>query len=93
MHLAVDSLMYEMVATQSDIAHVVGVINRFRHNLGRLHWNAIKHVFRYLVGTKDYGILFDSNKDSGVVGYTNSEIVGCLDNQKSTIGYCFKFGH
>ena len=32
-------------------------------------------------------------KNLGVVGYTNSDFVGCMDSQKSTTGYCFKFGN
>jgi ATP-binding cassette subfamily B (MDR/TAP) protein 1 len=52
----VGSLMYAMVATQPDIAHAVGVVSRFMHNPGRPHWNAVKHMFRYLVGTQDYDI-------------------------------------
>ena len=48
---AVGSLMYAMVATRLDISDAVGVINRFMHNPGRSHWNAVKHVFRYLAGT------------------------------------------
>ena len=70
---AVDSLMYAMVATRPDIAHVVGVVNRFMHNPDRSHWNAVKHVFRYLGGTKDHDILFGPNSTSGVVGYTDSD--------------------
>ena len=70
---AIGSLMYAMVATRPDIAHVVGVINRFMHNPGRSHWNTVKHLFRYLVGTKDSDILFGPNDTSGVVRYTNSD--------------------
>ena len=69
---AVGSLMYAMVATRPDIAHAVGVIGRFMHNFGRSHWNVIKHLFRYLVGTKYYDILFGPNYSSGVVSYTDS---------------------
>ena len=63
------------------------------HNPGRSHWNAIKHVFRYLVGTKDHGILFGLNKNKDVVGYTDPDFVGCVDSRKSTTGYCVKFGN
>ena len=63
------------------------------HNPGRLHWNAVKHVFRYLVGTNDLGNLFGLNDTLGVVGYTDSDFVGCIDSRKSTTGYCFKFGN
>jgi len=32
---AVGSLMYAMVCTRPDIAHVIGTVNRFLSNLGR----------------------------------------------------------
>ena len=44
----VGSLIYAMVATLPDISHVVGVVNRFMHNPGRLHWNAVKNVYDML---------------------------------------------
>ncbi|KAJ9701206.1 hypothetical protein PVL29_006515 [Vitis rotundifolia] len=34
---AVGSLMYVMVCTRPDIAHVVGVVSRFLSNLGKEH--------------------------------------------------------
>ena len=82
-----------MVPTWPDIAHVVRVVSRFMHNPSRSHWNIVKHVFRYLVGTKDLGILFGPNDISGVVGYTDSDFAGCIDSRKSTTGYCFKLGN
>ena len=90
---AIGTLMFAMVATRPDIAHIIGVISRFMHNLGQSHWNAVKHVFRYLMGTKDYGILSGPNDTSSVVSYTNSDFAGSVDNKKSTTGYCFKFGN
>ena len=85
--LAVASPMYAIFATRLDISHVVGVISRFINNPGRSHWNVVKHVFRYLASTKDHGILFGPNSTSGVVGYTESDFVGCVDSRKSTTGY------
>ena len=82
-----------MVTTWLDLAHVVGVIIKFMHNLDWLHLNAIKHVFKYLVGTEDYGILFRANKTSGIVSYTDSNFAGYLDSWKSAIGYAFKLGN
>ena len=79
--------MYGMVATRPHIAHVVGIISRFMHNPDQSHWNTVKHVFRYLVGTKDYGILFSPNNTSGVVRYTDSDFADCIDSRKSTTEY------
>ena len=89
----VGSLMYAMVATRPNIAHVIGIVSRFMDNLGRSHWNALNHVFRYLAGTKDHDILFRPSKNSGIVGYTDSNFAGCVDSRKSTTRYCFKFSN
>ena len=91
--LVIGSLMYAMVATRPDIAHAIGVVSRFMDNPGRSHWNAIKHVFRYMLGTKEIGILFSPNDTSSVVGYTNSGFAGYVDNFKSTTRYCFNLGN
>jgi hypothetical protein len=89
----VGSFMYAMVATRPNIAHAVGVISRFMYNPGRLHWNEVKHIFRYLVGTQDHDITFGLDKPSSLVGFTDSDYAGCYDTRKSTSGYFFKFGH
>jgi hypothetical protein len=85
--------MYAMVAMWLDIMHVVGVVSRFMHNPGRPHWNVVKHIFRYLVGTQDDGIKFRLNEPVGPVGYTDSDYAGCLHSRKSTYGYFFRFGY
>ena len=38
----VDSIMYAMVCSKSDLAYVVSMISRFMSNSGREHWNAMK---------------------------------------------------
>ena len=55
---AVSSLMYAMICTRPDIAHVVGVLSRFMSKPGKEHWTAVKRVFKYLRGTSDYGLCF-----------------------------------
>eukprot|EP00253_Pinus_taeda_P028281 PITA_28281 len=45
---AVGSLMYAMVCTRPDIAHAVGVVNRYMNNPGKEHWMAVKWILRYL---------------------------------------------
>jgi hypothetical protein len=83
--------MYAIVAIQPDIVHAVGVVSRFMHNPGCPHLNAVKHIFRYLLGTQDYDIKFELNEPLGPVGYTDSDYAGCVDPRKSTSGYLFRF--
>ncbi|GJT46799.1 retrovirus-related pol polyprotein from transposon TNT 1-94 [Tanacetum coccineum] len=87
---AVGSLMYAMVCTRLDLAHVVGVISRFLSNPGKKHWEAVKWKFRYLRGTSKLGITFGNGKPM-LVGYTYSDMAGNKDNMKSTSGYLMTF--
>jgi hypothetical protein len=84
--------MYAMVATRPNIAYAVGIVSRFMHNPGRSHKNAVKHIFRYLIGTQDYDIKFRLNEPSGPVGFIDSDYAGCLDTWKSMFGCFFRFG-
>ena len=54
----VGSLMYAMVCTRPDIAHVVGVLSRFISKLGKEHLTTVMWVFRYLRETNDYGLCY-----------------------------------
>ncbi|KAA0033307.1 putative retrotransposon [Cucumis melo var. makuwa] len=67
--LAVRSLMYNMVCTRPDIAHVVDVASHFMSNPRKQHWKAIKCIMRYLRGTSSLKLTFRGGK-SVFVGYT-----------------------
>ena len=49
-------------------------------------------MFRYIAGTSTYGLSYVASADSKLVGYTDSDYVGCIDDRKSTSGYAFLFG-
>ena len=54
----VGSLMYAMVCTRPDIAHVVGVLRRYMISPGKEHWEAVKYIIRYLRGTSTHALCF-----------------------------------
>ncbi|KAL6315899.1 hypothetical protein AAG906_013243 [Vitis piasezkii] len=80
---AVGSLMYVMVCTRPDIAYAIGVVSCFLSNLGRLHWEADKWIMRYLRGTSTLKLTFGSGKPI-LVGYTDLDMAGDVDNRRST---------
>ncbi|XP_070677997.1 secreted RxLR effector protein 161-like [Malus domestica] len=88
----VGGLMYAMVCTRPDIAHAVGLVSRFMHNPGKMHWEAAKWILRYLHGTRNTGICFERN-DRGIgkfsTGYVDSDFASDLDKRRSTTGYVF----
>jgi hypothetical protein len=79
----VGSLMYAMIYTQPDIAHVVGVLSRYMSTPGKEHWTIVKRVFKDLCGTKDYAICYQgkSGDDSevNVHGFVDADWTRDLD--------------
>ena len=84
------SLMYAQVCTYPDIAFVVGLLSRYLSDLGQSHWKAAKKVLRNLQGTKDLMLTYWLTDTLEVVGFSNSDYAGCMDDKKSTsFGYIF----
>ena len=88
---AVGSIMYAMVCTRPDISHAVSIVSRYMGNLGKMHWQAVKWILRYLRGTIDVGLVYDRrhNTSDGVVGYVDSDYAGDLDKRRSLTRYIF----
>ena len=84
----VGSLMY-LTATRPDLMHAVRLISRFMETPKDSHCQAGKRILRYVKGTKGFGILYTANNDFKLVGYTDSDWAGSLDDRKSTFGYMF----
>lgn len=88
---AIGALMYAMVCTRPDISHAVSMVSRYMNNPGKVHWQAVKWILRYIYGTVDVGLKFERNKTGGnhLVGYVDSDFAGDLDKRRSTTGYVF----
>ncbi|KAG8951326.1 hypothetical protein FRC04_006566, partial [Tulasnella sp. 424] len=91
---AVGALNYLAIATRPDISYAVGKLPRFNSNPGMRHWKAVKHLLRYLQGTKDMKLTYapDSKVASIFETYTDSDFTGDKENGKSTNGYIVKVG-
>jgi hypothetical protein len=86
----VGSLMYAQVCTCPDLVFVTRMLGRYQINPGKCHYDGIKKVLRYLQGTK--GIMLTYNKSYApleIVGYSDSDFVGCLATDKSISRYIF----
>ena len=59
---AVGSLTYVMVSIRPDTAHVVGVVSCFMSNSGKQHWEAVKCIMRYFIGTSSLKLIFVDGK-------------------------------
>jgi hypothetical protein len=81
--------MYAQVCTHSDLAFVTRLLGIFQSNLGFKHWKTAKKALRYLQGTKHYMLTYKRTNNVEVIGYSDTDFVGCVDSQRSTSGYVF----
>lgn len=85
----VGSIMYAQVCTRPDLAFAISVLGRFQLNLGKQHWVAAKKVLRYLQRTKSFMLTYKRVQDLELVGYSDFDFTGCVDERRSTSGYLF----
>ncbi|XP_028215213.1 uncharacterized protein LOC114397350 [Glycine soja] len=84
----VGSLIY-LTNSRPDIVHAVNIVSRFMSNPRKTHFAAAKRILRYAKGTKDFGILYKTNRDFNLTCYTDRDWAGSTDDRKSTSGYMF----
>lgn len=58
----------------------------------RLHFVAAKRILRYIQGTKNHGLKYIKEQQNKLVGFTDSDWAGSLDDRKSTSGFVFCLG-
>eukprot|EP00253_Pinus_taeda_P002526 PITA_02526 len=87
----VGNLMY-LTATRPDIMYAIILISKFMERPKEAHWQAAKRVLRYVKGTKRFGILYTASECSDLIGYTDRDWAGSVDDRKSTSGYVFHMG-
>jgi len=82
------SLMY-LTATRPDLMFVMSLISRFMACPTQQHFATTKRVLRYLKGTVNYGVFYKRGGVSDLIGFTNSDYAGDMEDSKSTSGYVF----
>jgi len=78
--------------TRPDIAYAVSIVSRYMHDPRSSHLDAVHRILRYLKSCPGKGILFSNHGHMKVEGYTDADWAGCLDDRKSTSGFCVLVG-
>ena len=86
----IGSLLYLILGTCPDIAYAVIKLSQFSANLLKNHFKWAKYICRYLIGTKDYTMVFDGTPNEGLITYSDSNWAVDLSNHHSITGYFFK---
>ena len=81
-----------MVMTRPDLAAAIQILSRFMENPAKIHWEAVKRVFRYISNTRNHGLKFRRGENLEIRGFCDSDWGGCPDTRRSTSGYVFILG-
>ena len=89
--LLVGKLIY-LSHTRPDIAYAVSIVSRYMHDPRSTHLDAANRNLRYLKSCPGKGVLFSYCGHLRIEGYTDADWAGCLDDRRSTSGYCVFVG-
>ena len=84
----VGSLMYVMLCTRLDIAHIVGVVGKYMNHPIIELWIVVKWILIYLRGTSNKCLNFGGST-TNLKGYVGSNLAKDIDTKWSTTRYVF----
>jgi len=87
----IGSLLY-LTASRPDIMFEVCLCARYQANPKESHFKAAKSILKYLKGTTNVGLWYLSHSPIHLIGYSNSNFVGCKLDRISTSGTCHLLG-
>ena len=82
--------MYAATSTRPDIAYAVGQLCQVCHRPRTRHLEAVKRVFRYLLGTLNQCLHYSASGGMFLEGFTDADWAGDVSARRSTSGWVFR---
>jgi hypothetical protein len=76
----IGSLLY-VTTSIPYVMQTVGQVARFQATPKESHVLAVKRIFRYLKGTKEFGLWYPKGNDLSLISYINEDWAGCIDDR------------
>ena len=71
----IESLIYLSVGTGSNITFAINKASHLEKS-NKIHWNAVKRIFKYLMGTTKHGIHFSTEQNNHIKAFTDADYAG-----------------
>jgi hypothetical protein len=76
----IGSLLY-VTASRLDVIQAVGQVASFQASPKESHVLVVKRIFKYLKGTREFGLWYPKGKDLSLIAYTDADWAGCIDDR------------
>ncbi|MBW0488907.1 hypothetical protein O181_028622 [Austropuccinia psidii MF-1] len=85
---AIGSINYLAHHTRPDILFTVNQLSQYSTKPNQCHWNGLKHLLRYLKGTKDKCLTYTQcTTKEMLTGWADADYANIKDDRKSITGY------
>lgn len=86
----VGSLIHLATVSRPDIMFAVSMVSQFLHCYNETHWNAVKKILKYLRGTIEFGLCYQSKpQTTDLIGYSDADYANDNATRRSMTGYVF----
>lgn len=82
------SMMY-LTATRPDIICAVSLLSKYMSRHTKVHHSTAKRILCYLQGKPTFGILYRRGGSHELIGFTDNDYAGSVEDRRSTSNYVF----
>jgi hypothetical protein len=79
-HHSVVGALQHLALTQTDICFAVNKVYQFLSKPRNVHWEAVKHILRYMKGTVSIRMHIRKSPSTLISVFTNADWSGCTDD-------------
>ena len=83
----IESLMYTMIMTRSDLIYLLSVLSRYYFNSNSTHIKVIIRVLKYIKKTLNYNIHYEDKEN--LIKYIDADYAEIINDRRSIDNYAF----
>jgi hypothetical protein len=79
-YMSMIGILLYVTTSRPYVMQVVGKVAQFQATPKESHVLAMKRIFRYLKGAKEFGLWYPKGEDISLISYTDADWAGCIDD-------------
>jgi hypothetical protein len=80
-YMSMIGILLYVTASKLDVMQAVGQVAQFQETPKESHVLVVKRIFKYLKGTKEFGLWYLKGKDLSLIAYIDVDWAGCIDDR------------